>query len=91
MFESKQTEVIMKIFIMNRARAEEEGRKGFMKNTALISITDCGDSPVELIHKPDFLIELSFDDVPLGKVLETEYGRLLTDEEIAYAEKTLTP
>lgn len=79
----------MKIFITNRKRVEEMGRKGFMKKTALISITDYGDALVELINEPEFLLQLSFDDVPLGKALEAEYGRNLTDEEISEAEKEL--
>ena len=79
----------MKLFITNRKRVEEMGRKGFIEKTALISITDYGDSPVELQNKPAFLLQLSFDDVPLGKALEAEYGRKLTDEEIAETEKEL--
>ena len=79
----------MKIFITNRARIEEMGRKGFIEKAALISITDYGDAPVELINKPKFLLQLSFDDVPLGKALGAEYGRNLTDEEITKAEKEL--
>ena len=46
-----------------------------MEKVALISITDYGDSPVELKNKPEFLLWLSFNDVPLGKALEAEYGR----------------
>lgn len=65
------------------------GRKGFMEKAALISITDYGVPPVELINEPKFLLRLSFDDVPLGKALEPEYGRKLTDEEIEKYEKEL--
>lgn len=79
----------MKLFITNRKRVEEMSRKGFIEKTALISITDYGDSPVELQNEPAFLLQLSFDDVPLGKALEAEYGRKLTDGEIAEVEKEL--
>ncbi|MGN0572501.1 MAG: hypothetical protein ACI4IX_01045 [Acutalibacteraceae bacterium] len=79
----------MKLFITNRARVEKMGQDGFMEKTALISITDYGDSDVELKNPPEFLLRLSFDDVPLGKALEAEYGRKLTDEEIAKAENEL--
>ena len=79
----------MKIFITNRKRVEEMGRKGFKNKTALISITDYGDALVELLNEPEFLLQLSFDDVPVGKALEAEYGRNLTDEEISEAEKEL--
>ncbi len=65
------------------------GQDGFMEKSALISITDYGDSEVELKNTPEFLLRLSFDDVPLGKALEAEYGRKLTDEEIAKAENEL--
>lgn len=79
----------MKIFITNRARVEEMGQKGFMEKAALISITDYGTPPVKLIQEPRFLLQLSFDDVPLGKALEPEFGRKLTDEEIEKYEKEL--
>ena len=79
----------MKIFITNRARVEEMGRKGFMEKAALISITDYGAPPVELIKEPRFLLRLSFDDVPLGEALEPECGRKLTDEEMEKYEKEL--
>lgn len=79
----------MKLFITNRKRIEKMGQEGFMEKAALISITDYGDSPVELQNQPAFLLQLSFDDVPLGRALEAEYGRKLSDEEIAKAEKEL--
>ena len=88
-FASFFTEVIMKLFITNRARVERMGREGFLEKVALLSITDYGDAPLELEKKPKFLLQLSFDDVPLGKALEAEYGRKLTDEEIVNAEKEL--
>ena len=79
----------MRLFITNRSRVEEMGQKGFIEKAALISITDFGTEPVELINEPRFLLRLSFNDVPLGKALEAEYGRSLTDEEITKAEKEL--
>lgn len=79
----------MKLFITNRARIEKMGQYGFMEKAALISITDYGTPPVELKIEPRFLLQLSFDDVPLGKALDAEYGRTLTDEEITNAEKEL--
>lgn len=79
----------MKLFVTNRKRVEEMGRKGFMEKAALISITDYGDFTVELQNKPAFLLQLSFNDVPLGRALEAEYGRKLSAEEIAKAEKEL--
>lgn len=79
----------MKIFITNRARVEEMGQKGFIEKAALISITDYDAPPVELINEPRFLLRLSFDDVPLGKALEPEYGRKLKEEEIEKYEKEL--
>lgn len=79
----------MKLFVTNRKRVEQMCRKGFMEKAALISITDYGDFTVELQNKPDFLLQLSFNDVPLGRALEAEYGRKLSAEEIAKAEKEL--
>ena len=79
----------MKIFITNRARVEAMGEKGFIEKAALITITDYEDTPLELKNKPRFLLQLQFDDVPLGKALEAEFGRFLSDEEIATAEKDL--
>ena len=79
----------MRLFITNRARVERMGREGFLEKVALLSITDYGDAPLELEKIPRFLLQLSFDDVPLGKALEAECGRKLTDEEIVNLEKEL--
>ncbi len=53
----------MKIQIFNRERIERLSEKGFLQKTAVISITDADLEPVRLKNKPDYLLQLKFNDV----------------------------
>ena len=53
----------MKIRICNRASVEKLAQKPFAERTALISITDYGYDFADLQNKPEFLLQLAFDDV----------------------------
>lgn len=70
----------MKIQIKSRAKIEELASKPFAERTALISITDYGYDFVELRNKPDYLLQLAFDDVD-NDVFVDELGRKPTEEE----------
>ena len=66
----------------------------FNDSTALISINDFDDMCVELIHKPNFLLRVAFDDVD-NDVIEDEGGLHATEDEIRiieekYQQKMLT-
>ena len=70
----------MKILIRSRKGVEEMARKPFPEHTALISITDYDWSFAELEHKPEFLLQLAFDDVDNDVIID-ELGRTPTEEE----------
>ena len=85
----------MKIIIKSRKDIERMSQTQFDKHTALISITDSGCEFATLKYKPDYLLQLAFDDVDndifldeLGhippveerKVLECKY-HMLSDEQ----------
>jgi predicted protein tyrosine phosphatase len=67
----------LEILIKSRAEIEE---MIFIPNTALISITDANWNFAELRNKPDYLLQLEFDDID-GYVFEDELGQDYTDEE----------
>jgi predicted protein tyrosine phosphatase len=58
----------------------------FQKGTAIISITDANDSPVNFENEPDFLLRLAFDDVD-NDVFADGPVEKLTDEERLEVEK----
>ena len=72
---------------MSRKDVEELSLKPFGKTTALISITDFDYAFANLKYKPQYLLQLAFDDVPVGDGFFEEEGRMLSDEEIANLEK----
>ena len=60
----------MKILIRSRKGVEEMAQKPFPEHTALISITDYDWSFAELEHKPEFLLQLAFDDVDNDVIID---------------------
>lgn len=77
----------MKVSIMSRKGIEELSLTPFETATALISITDFNYTFANLKYKPQYLLQLTFDDVPVGDGFFEEEGRTLSDEEIANLEK----
>ena len=76
----------MKILIRSRKAIEKMSKSPFPKGTALISITDANDSPVNFENEPDFLLRLAFDDVD-NDVFADESIDNLTQVEIVEMEK----
>lgn len=72
---------------MSRKGIEELSLTPFETATALISITDFNYTFADLKYKPQHLLQLDFDDVPVGDGFFEEEGRTLSDEEIANLEK----
>ena len=70
----------MEVAIFNRDQIETLAQGGFAERTALISITDAGWKFASLENKPDFLLQLAFDDVD-NDVFVDELGRTPTAEE----------
>lgn len=77
----------MEILIISRKDVEKISLKPFNRPTALISITDFNYTFANLKYKPQYLLQLTFDDVPVGDGFFEEEGRRLSDEEIANFEK----
>ena len=71
--------IIMEIKITNRADIYEMAKKPFEKATALISIADYDDDFVKLDNKPDYLLQIGFDDVDNDIFLDLN-GKLLPEE-----------
>lgn len=69
----KIDEVKMEIVIFNRVQIEELSANGFAPKTALLSITDAGWKFADLKSKPDYLLQLAFDDVD-NDVFIDEFG-----------------
>ena len=70
----------MEIAIFNRDQIEALSQGGFAPHTALISITDAGWQYATLGDKPEFLLQIAFDDVD-NDVFVDELGRSPTGEE----------
>ena len=70
----------MKILIKSRRAIEKLAESPLPEKTALISITDYGCDFANLQHKPDFLLQLAFDDID-GDVFVDELGGKTTDAE----------
>ena len=64
----------MKILIKSRTEIEAMSQTQFPTHTALISITDAGLDFAELVHKPEFLLQVAFDDVD-NDIFIDELGR----------------
>ena len=71
----------MKLLIKSRATIEEVAKKPFPERTALISITDYGCDFADLKHKPDYLLQLAFDDVDADIFLDELDTYAPTDED----------
>ena len=77
----------MRVRIKSRAEIEKlSSEYPFPFKSALISITNNGCDFAELKNKPDFLLQLSFDDIS-GYIFEEELGRSPTEEERAIIEE----
>ena len=76
----------MRILIKSRNAIERMAKNEFPKGTALISITDYILSFAELEHKPDYLLQVAFDDVDNDIFLD-ELGPSPTQEEKDALEK----
>ena len=76
----------MKIMIADRKSIEKMSSNVFNDSTALISINDFDDMCVELIHKPNFLLRVAFDDVD-NDVIADEGGLHVTEDEIRIIEE----
>lgn len=74
----------MKIGIVNRPDIEERAKRPFKKKTALISITDYDECYAELENKPEYLLQLKFDDVDNDIFLDM-HGKTLSAEKCAIA------
>ena len=70
----------MKISILSREKIEKFSKNAFPNNTAVISISDHDVEFAELKNKPDFLLQLGFDDVD-NDVFIDEIGRIPEGEE----------
>ena len=67
--------------IADRKSIEKMSSNVFNDSTALISINDFNDMCVELIHKPNFLLRVAFDDVDNDVIID-ELGKHEREEEI---------
>lgn len=76
----------MTIKIMSKRSIEDFSLNPMQEQTALISITDFEYKFANLKHKPQYLLQLMFDDVPVGDGFIEEEGRKLTESEIAELE-----
>ena len=70
----------MKILIKSRTEIEDMSKTQFPTHTALISITDAGLDFAELVHNPEFLLRVAFDDVD-NDIFIDELGRKPNDDE----------
>ena len=70
----------MKLLIKSRKDIEKMSQKPFPEHTALISITDAEGDFATLAYKPEYILQLAFNDVD-NDVLVDEVGYDCTDEE----------
>lgn len=71
----------MKIRILSREGIEKLAQKRFPVKTAVISITDHGYNPAELKYQPNYLLQLSFDDVDADVFIDEPSADRLDIEE----------
>lgn len=69
----------MKIEILNRPDIEELATRPFKEKTALISIAAYDDEYAELEYKPEYLLQIKFDDVDNDIFLDLQ-GKKLPEE-----------
>lgn len=79
--------VKMNIKIMSRKRVEQFCEKAMEQQTALISITDYDNSFAVIKNPPQYLLQLAFNDVPVGDGFFEEMGRQLSQKEVANLEE----
>ena len=77
----------MKIGILNRPDIEELALRPFKGKTALISITDYDDEYAELENKPEYLLQIKFDDVDNDIFLDFQGNPLPKEKYGGIAEK----
>ena len=70
----------MKILIKSRSEIEMMSQTHFPAHTALISITDAYCAFAKLANQPEYLLQISFDDVD-NDVFVDELGRKPSEEE----------
>ncbi len=68
------------MFILSRKQIERFAKNMFPKNTAVISITDYGLDFAELADKPEYLLQIAFDDVDNDIFIDV-LGRMPVNEE----------
>lgn len=71
----------MVVKIMSRQALTELAKEPFPADVAVISITDSDDEDVELLHQPEHLLRLKFDDVS-DEIFEQLLGRKPTVAEM---------
>jgi predicted protein tyrosine phosphatase len=60
----------------------ELARKPFPPKTALISITDYYDEPLEISHEPEHILRLSFEDISVEDLSEEELFKANKDKRL---------
>ena len=70
----------MKLLIKSRKDIEKISQNSFAEHTALISITDANGIFATLSNKPEYLLQIAFNDID-NDVFIDELGRTPTDEE----------
>lgn len=76
----------MRILIKSRVDIEAKSKIPFEAHTAIISISDADTEFAELTYKPDYLLQIAFDDVD-NDIFIDELGREPTAEEREHLEK----
>ena len=77
----------MKILIRSRKAIEKMSKSPFQEGTAIISITDANDSPVNFENEPDFLLRLAFDDVDNDVFADEPIDKLTLEEKVEMEKK----
>jgi predicted protein tyrosine phosphatase len=72
----------MIINIHSAESLKEIARKPFPPKTALISITDYADEPIELTYEPEHILRLSFEDISVEDLSEEEFVQANKDKRL---------
>jgi predicted protein tyrosine phosphatase len=70
----------MKIQILSRRAIEKLAKSPLPEKTAIISISDYNSEFADLKYKPEYLLQLSFDDID-GDEFMDEHGRALSEKD----------
>jgi predicted protein tyrosine phosphatase len=65
----------------------ELARKPFPPKTALISITDYVNEPIEISYEPDYILRLSFEDISVEDLSEEELFKANKDKRLFTVEQ----